>query len=170
MLVATAIGGGAQALVGGQPLLILGVAEPTVLMYGFMYKFAEGAGFADVFVPWCAWVCIWAALFLFMFSVTGVLSFSVSPGPRIPLLHVRFRYFCRIPTELCTTPWPACRSMPVHFKIHEVLRRAVWHAHRHPVHAAGHQGHSPGPLLADSHSLLYFHANLPYTRPSCASP
>lgn len=81
VLVATAIGGVAQALVGGQPLLILGVAEPTVLMYGFMYKYADGAGFADVFVPWCAWVCIWAALFLLIFSMTG----EVTVLPPFPL-------------------------------------------------------------------------------------
>lgn len=35
VLLATAVGGIAQALLGGQPLLIVGVAEPIVLIYGF---------------------------------------------------------------------------------------------------------------------------------------
>jgi boron transporter len=30
-----------QAVVGGQPLLIVGVAEPIVLIYGYMYNFAR---------------------------------------------------------------------------------------------------------------------------------
>lgn len=42
MLIATAITGAVQALVGGQPLLIIGVAEPIVLIYSFMYTFAQG--------------------------------------------------------------------------------------------------------------------------------
>ena len=72
VLVATAVGAVVQSFVGGQPLLILGVAEPAVLMYGFMYQFADGQDFTDVFVPWCAWVCIWGALFLIIFAVTGM--------------------------------------------------------------------------------------------------
>ena len=43
MLIATAITGVAQAMIGGQPLLIVGVAEPIVLIYSFMYQFAKGA-------------------------------------------------------------------------------------------------------------------------------
>lgn len=41
VLAATAITGLLQALVGGQPLLIVGVAEPIVLTYGYMYDFAK---------------------------------------------------------------------------------------------------------------------------------
>lgn len=72
VLVATAVGAVVQSFVGGQPLLILGVAEPAVLMYGFMFQFAESANFTETFVPWAAWVCIWGALFLIIFAVTGV--------------------------------------------------------------------------------------------------
>jgi len=42
VLIATAITGVTQALIGGQPLLIIGVAEPIVLIYSFMYQFAKG--------------------------------------------------------------------------------------------------------------------------------
>lgn len=42
VLAATAITGVMQALIGGQPLLIVGVAEPIVLTYGYMYDFAKG--------------------------------------------------------------------------------------------------------------------------------
>ena len=30
-----------QAVIGGQPLLIVGVAEPIVLLYSYMYNFAK---------------------------------------------------------------------------------------------------------------------------------
>ncbi|KAI3772144.1 hypothetical protein L6452_03320 [Arctium lappa] len=40
-LASTTLCGIIHAIVGGQPLLILGVAEPTVLMYTFMFKFAK---------------------------------------------------------------------------------------------------------------------------------
>lgn len=41
VLTATAVTGLAQAVVGGQPLMIVGVAEPIVLTYKFMYDFAK---------------------------------------------------------------------------------------------------------------------------------
>jgi hypothetical protein len=43
--------------VGGQPLLILGVAEPTVIMYTFMFSFAkdrDGLG-PNLFLAWAGW-------------------------------------------------------------------------------------------------------------------
>lgn len=63
-----------QSIIGGQPLLIMGVAEPIALMYGFMYEFADSQDFSDVFVPWCTWVTIWTAIILFGFSITGAPS------------------------------------------------------------------------------------------------
>ncbi|CAH8356298.1 unnamed protein product [Eruca vesicaria subsp. sativa] len=41
-LASTAICGIIHSIIGGQPLLILGVAEPTVIMYTFMFNFAKG--------------------------------------------------------------------------------------------------------------------------------
>lgn len=45
-----------RSLVGGQPLLIVGMAEPIILSYGYMYSFDAGqAGLgADLFLPWAA--------------------------------------------------------------------------------------------------------------------
>ncbi|KAM0017959.1 putative bicarbonate transporter [Helianthus debilis subsp. tardiflorus] len=40
-LASTALCGIIHSIVGGQPLLILGVAEPTALTYTFMFKFAK---------------------------------------------------------------------------------------------------------------------------------
>jgi len=80
----TAISGIAQALIGGQPLLILGVAEPTVLIYGFMYKFADGQEFSKVFVPWCSWVCIWCSIFLLIFSFSGKPILPQQPCNQMP--------------------------------------------------------------------------------------
>ena len=42
VLAATAITGVIQAVAGGQPLLIVGVAEPIILMYKYMWSFAQG--------------------------------------------------------------------------------------------------------------------------------
>ena len=56
-LSSTAICGIIHSIFGGQPLLILGVAEPTVLMYTFMYNFAkdrEDLG-PKLFLAWTGW-------------------------------------------------------------------------------------------------------------------
>ncbi|XP_047316836.1 boron transporter 1-like [Impatiens glandulifera] len=75
-LASTSICGIIHSIVGGQPLLILGVAEPTVLMYTFMFNFAKdrkdlGQKF---FLAWTGWVCVWTALLLFLFAVLGACS------------------------------------------------------------------------------------------------
>ena len=41
VLASTAMSGVIQAVFGGQPLLIVGVAEPIVLIYKYMYDFAK---------------------------------------------------------------------------------------------------------------------------------
>lgn len=48
VLTACAVTGVLQALVGGQPLLIVGVAEPIVLVYKYMFDFAKGKSGAFV--------------------------------------------------------------------------------------------------------------------------
>ncbi|KAF8378272.1 hypothetical protein HHK36_029611 [Tetracentron sinense] len=75
-LVSTSICGIIHSIIGGQPLLILGVAEPTVLMYTFMFNFAkdrEDLG-QKLFVAWTGWVCVWTALLLFLLSILGACS------------------------------------------------------------------------------------------------
>ena len=50
----TWIGGMVQAVFGGQPLLIVGLAEPIVVMYGFMFLLVKDnpdIG-SSMFVPW----------------------------------------------------------------------------------------------------------------------
>lgn len=56
-LASTAICGIIHSILGGQPLLILGVAEPTVIMYTYLYNFAkrtEGLG-QELFLAWAGW-------------------------------------------------------------------------------------------------------------------
>jgi boron transporter len=72
VLAATALAGIVQSVLGGQPLLILGVAEPIVLIYAYMWKFAEDRddlgpcpGPECLFLPWAAWVCTWTAVMIF---------------------------------------------------------------------------------------------------------
>ncbi|KAH7414998.1 hypothetical protein KP509_14G022700 [Ceratopteris richardii] len=76
-LASTALCGIIHSLVGGQPLLILGVAEPTVIIYSFMYKFAKGRDDVgqSLFLAWAAWTCLWAAIFSSLLSVMGACSY-----------------------------------------------------------------------------------------------
>ncbi|KAM3323619.1 putative boron transporter 2 isoform X1 [Capsicum chacoense] len=75
-LASTAICGIIHSIIGGQPLLILGVAEPTVIMYTFMFNFAKqrpdlGPG---LFLAWTGWVCVWTAILLFLLAILGACS------------------------------------------------------------------------------------------------
>ncbi|KAJ6723297.1 ANION EXCHANGE PROTEIN [Salix koriyanagi] len=75
-LASTAVCGIIHSIIGGQPLLILGVAEPTVIMYTFMFNFAKeradlGRG---LFLAWTGWVCVWTALLLLLLAVLGACS------------------------------------------------------------------------------------------------
>ncbi|KAK9266282.1 hypothetical protein L1049_001803 [Liquidambar formosana] len=70
-LASTAICGIIHSILGGQPLLILGVAEPTVIMYTYLYNFAknrEDLG-RQLFLAWAGWVCVWTALLLFILAI-----------------------------------------------------------------------------------------------------
>ncbi|MCL7034764.1 hypothetical protein MKW94_027902 [Papaver nudicaule] len=70
-LASTAICGIIHSIFGGQPMLVLGVAEPTIIMYVYLYKFSkdrEDLG-SKLFVAWAGWVCIWTALMLFLLAI-----------------------------------------------------------------------------------------------------
>ncbi|XP_023929459.1 probable boron transporter 2 isoform X2 [Quercus suber] len=56
-LASTALCGIIHSVVGGQPLLILGVAEPTVLMYTFMFNFVKNRKDLGqkLFLAWAGW-------------------------------------------------------------------------------------------------------------------
>eukprot|EP00891_Asterochloris_glomerata_P004773 jgi/Astpho2/4773/fgenesh1_pm.00067_%23_74_t len=73
VLTATGLCGIIQAIFGGQPLLIVGVAEPIVLVYKFMYDFAipRASLGRDLFLAWAAWTCVWAALMIFLVAASG---------------------------------------------------------------------------------------------------
>ncbi|CAI8611854.1 unnamed protein product [Vicia faba] len=63
-LASTAICGIIHSIFGGQPLLVLGVAEPTILMYTYLYNYAkntEGLG-RELYLAWVGWVCIYKGL------------------------------------------------------------------------------------------------------------
>ncbi|XP_022637947.1 probable boron transporter 7 [Vigna radiata var. radiata] len=69
-LTSTAICGIIHSIVGGQPMLILGVAEPTVIMYTILYQFCTKSPDlgAEMFLPWAGWVCVWTALLLILLA------------------------------------------------------------------------------------------------------
>ncbi|OVA16700.1 Bicarbonate transporter [Macleaya cordata] len=75
-LASTALCGIIHSFLGGQPLLILGVAEPTVLMYTFMFNFVKDRPELGpkLFLAWSAWVCVWTAALLFLLAILGACS------------------------------------------------------------------------------------------------
>ncbi|KAL8544818.1 hypothetical protein ACS0TY_005144 [Phlomoides rotata] len=75
-LASTAICGIIHSIIGGQPLLILGVAEPTVIMYTFMFDFVKQRSDLgrEMFLAWTGWVCVWTAALLFLLAVLGACS------------------------------------------------------------------------------------------------
>lgn len=75
-LASTAICGIIHSIFGGQPLLILGVAEPTVIMYTFMFNFVKQRPDLgrDLFLAWSGWVCVWTAALLFLLAILGACS------------------------------------------------------------------------------------------------
>ncbi|KAL6190786.1 hypothetical protein ACLB2K_037180 [Fragaria x ananassa] len=75
-LSSTALCGVIHSILGGQPLLILGVAEPTVIMYTFMFNFAKNRPElgSKLFLAWTAWVCMWTAVLLFLLAILGACS------------------------------------------------------------------------------------------------
>ncbi|KAK9139119.1 hypothetical protein Scep_008800 [Stephania cephalantha] len=75
-LASTALCGIIHSIIGGQPLLILGVAEPTVLMYTFMFNFVKDIPDLGpkLFLPWTGWVCVWTAFLLFLLAILGACS------------------------------------------------------------------------------------------------
>ncbi|KAL3844109.1 hypothetical protein ACJIZ3_001512 [Penstemon smallii] len=68
-LASTAICGIIHAIFGGQPLLILGVAEPTIIMYTYLYNFAKSNLGRELYLAWAGWVCVWTAFLLFFLAI-----------------------------------------------------------------------------------------------------
>ncbi|EYU21945.1 hypothetical protein ABFS83_01G029300 [Erythranthe nasuta] len=68
-LASTAICGVIHSIFGGQPLLILGVAEPTIIMYAYLYNFAKHSVGKELYLAWAGWVCVWTALMLFILAI-----------------------------------------------------------------------------------------------------
>jgi hypothetical protein len=62
-----------QSIIGGQPLLIVGVSEPITLIYSYMYSFSKqiDAIGPALFLAWAGWACIWAALFIAALALAG---------------------------------------------------------------------------------------------------
>ncbi|KAJ4953879.1 hypothetical protein NE237_030711 [Protea cynaroides] len=73
-LASTAICGIIHSIFGGQPLLLVGVAEPTVIMYTYLYNFAKDRADlgANLFLAWAGWVCVWTALLLIILAIFNV--------------------------------------------------------------------------------------------------
>ncbi|WVZ18430.1 hypothetical protein V8G54_005752 [Vigna mungo] len=70
-MASTAICGIIHSIFGGQPLLILGVAEPTVIMYTYLYSICERtpALGRELFRAALSWVCVWTGFFLVVLAI-----------------------------------------------------------------------------------------------------
>lgn len=75
-LASTSLCGIIHSIIGGQPLLILGVAEPTVIMYTFMFNFAKERSDLgrNLFLAWTGWVCVWTSFLLILLAILGACS------------------------------------------------------------------------------------------------
>ncbi|GKV42072.1 hypothetical protein SLEP1_g49519 [Rubroshorea leprosula] len=75
-LASTAICGIIHSIFGGQPLLIVGVAEPTIIMYTYLYNFTKGRPELGqkLYLAWAAWVCVWTALLLCLLAIFNACS------------------------------------------------------------------------------------------------
>ncbi|KAE8698349.1 putative boron transporter 5 [Hibiscus syriacus] len=73
-LASTAICGIIHSVIGGQPMLIIGVAEPTIIMYTYLYRFSmERPELGkELYLAWTSWVCIWTAVMLVLLAVFNV--------------------------------------------------------------------------------------------------
>lgn len=152
-LASTALCGMLHSIIGGQPLLILGVAEPTVLMYTFMFNFAKSRADlgSKLFLAWTGW---YAALLCVIYKVINVqlLIFQML-FPRCLEDCGACRLFFVTPTEnivLCAqgmcvdwgTSFLPCnlRGMLYHQQIYPFGRGAFWFTHSNALHAASYQG------------------------------
>ncbi|CAN1812654.1 Boron transporter 4 [Linum perenne] len=70
-LASTTLSGLLHSIFGGQPLLILGVAEPTVIMYTYLYSFSKDRPELgrQLYLAWAGWVCVWTAIMLFALAI-----------------------------------------------------------------------------------------------------
>ncbi|KAH0935988.1 LOW QUALITY PROTEIN: hypothetical protein HID58_013105, partial [Brassica napus] len=69
-LASTAICGIIHSIFGGQPLLIVGVAEPTIIMYTYLHSFSKGRPELGqkLYLAWAGWVCVWTAVLLILLA------------------------------------------------------------------------------------------------------
>lgn len=72
-LASTAICGIIHSIFGGQPLLILGVAEPTIIMYSYLYNFSKNRPElgTKLYLAWVGWYK------LVPYSLFSLLVFSI---------------------------------------------------------------------------------------------
>uniref|UniRef100_A0A7S3WUJ2 Bicarbonate transporter-like transmembrane domain-containing protein n=1 Tax=Emiliania huxleyi TaxID=2903 RepID=A0A7S3WUJ2_EMIHU len=73
VLISTGGMGVVWALVGGQPLCIIGVTMPVAIFTSVCYKLAEALD--APFLPWLGWVCIFSGLMHIALAIFGAVHF-----------------------------------------------------------------------------------------------
>lgn len=108
------------ALLGGQPLLLLGITGPVALLLGTSYGLAEQ--FDAEYFPFFWWVCIWGALLHCLTAMVGLVNFVWTITPFTTQIFELFIAFTFI--------YQSIRDMvsPVHMAFGEAENRGSGYA------------------------------------------
>ena len=140
-----------HSILGGQPLLILGVVEPTLIMYTFMFNFAKERPELgrDLFLAWIGW---WISFCLFMYLFLNVFIW----GPWCNCFRVQFiivwlnivlfsfsTWLCRVFvwTALLLFLFAILGTCSIINRFTRIAGELflVWHTHCNALHAASYQ-------------------------------
>lgn len=72
ILASTAIAGVVQSLFGGQPLVILSIPAPHVIVFGYVYSFMNDRDALHLFRPFIAYMLMFAGLMLTSAALAGI--------------------------------------------------------------------------------------------------
>lgn len=107
------------ALVGGQPLCIIGVTMPVAIFTSVCYKLAEALD--APFLPWLGWVCIFSGA---RRTPRTRYSADLTPAPSFPahagLMHIALAIFGAVRLLCCG--WTESLPAPV-LTSHDIARR-----------------------------------------------
>ncbi|GAB4842045.1 Boron transporter 4 [Ancistrocladus abbreviatus] len=116
-LASTTICGIIQSIFGGQSVLVLRVAEPTVIMYFYLYNFAKERADLDhkPYLLRTGWLCVWTALLLFLLAIfnacTIINTFTRVARERFVMLIAVFLSNRGILIPVAVYKWVTCNHI-----------------------------------------------------------
>ncbi|CAI9784811.1 unnamed protein product [Fraxinus pennsylvanica] len=88
-----AICGVIHSVFGGKPMLILGVAEPTIIMYTYLYSFAKKGMGNELYLAWAGWYRFLSANFNALLAAPAMDDIENATASSRP--NVQFEEYCR---------------------------------------------------------------------------